>query len=457
MAARLDGNFAPITTETEAAGLAVTGELPADLHGALLRNGPNPQFPTDHPGAHWFTGDGMLHAVRISDGVASYGNRWLRTPKFLAERAAGRSLYAGYAGPTDPQTSARSFAGGVANTNIVWHGGRLLALEEQHLPLQIDPLTLETTGFCDFGGGLDGPFTAHPKIDPATGEMLFFGYHTDLPRGAGLCWGIVDAAGRVTRLENFRAPYASMVHDFIVTAEHVVFPIMPLTASLARQQAGGSPYLWEPDAGAFVGVMRRDAGVSSLRWFRGEACFVFHVMNAWDDGRSLIADVMQYASPAFFPRADGTAPSSTADARLHRWTLDLTGATDRLVTTAIDDIDGEFPRIDDRFAGRRNRHGWIATTPGETSPAAIAHYDRDAGARRLWSLPEGDAVSEPVFVPRGAEEAEGWLLAVAWRAREAASDLVVLDARAVSDGPVASVRLPNRVPFGFHGNWVGVS
>ena len=454
MADRLDGNFAPITTETEVANLPVIGGLPAALHGALLRNGPNPQFPSGHPGAHWFTGDGMLHAVRIADGRASYGNRWVRTPKFLAERATGHGLYAGYAGEVDLAAPARSFAGGVANTNVVWHAGRLLALEEQHLPVELDPVTLETVGICDFDGALNGPFTAHPKIDPATGEMLFFGYHVGESRGPGLHWGVIDTHGRLSRLEHFPAPYASMVHDFIVTAEHVVFPIMPLTASLARVQAGRPAYLWEPGAGAFVGVMRRDAGIASLRWYRGEACFVFHVMNAWDDGTSIVADVMQYEAPALFPRADGVPPPAVADARLVRWTLDLSGATDRLAMTPLDDLGGEFPRIDDRLAGRPNRHGWTAANTQERDMAAIAHFDLKTGSRSLWLLPEGDAVSEPVFVPRSEQEGDGWLLAIAWRAREAASDLVVLDALSVTDGPVGSVRLPNRVPFGFHGNWI---
>ncbi len=450
----LDGNFAPLTTETEVFDLPVVGELPAALHGALLRNGPNPQFPSNHPGAHWFAGDGMLHAVRIGDGRASYSNRWVRTPKFLAERAAGRMLIAGFAGPIDAAAPDVGYAGGVANTSVIWHAGRLLALEEAHLPVEMDPATLATIGCHDFNGALNGPFTAHPKIDPVTGEMLFFGYHVDAPRGSGLYWGIVDAAGRLSRLEHFAAPYASMVHDFIVTAEHVVFPILPLTASRARAQAGQSPYLWEPDAGAFVGVMRRDEGAASLRWHRGEACYVFHVMNAWEAGGTLVADVMQYEAPPLFPHAEGIAPPVRQGAQPVRWTFDLSGTTDRFTATMLDDIEGEFPRIDDRLAGRRNRHGWLAANASDQGGAAIAHLDLAHGARRLWSVPKGDMVSEPVFVPRGDEEGDGWLLAIAWRAREAASDLVVLDARSVTDGPVASVRLPNRVPFGFHGNWI---
>lgn len=451
---RLDGNFAPVTGERDVTGLAVSGRLPAALHGALLRNGPNPQFPSDHPGAHWFTGDGMLHAVRLADGRAAYSNRWVRTPKFLAEREAGRALYGGYAGRLDEAPAARDFRGGVANTHIVFHAGRLLALEEQHLPVEIEPATLQTRGFCDWGGALTGPFTAHPKLDPETGEMIFFGYHANAPRGAGLLWGVVDRTGRLARLERFAAPYASMVHDFIVTARHVVFPIMPLTASLARQERGQSPYLWEPGCGTQVGVMRRDAGCASLRWVRGETGFVFHVMNASEVGDRLIADLVEHASPALFPRADGRPDAADPCGRLTRWTLPLDGTTDRLRSERLDDLACEFPRIDDRRAGLSSRHGWMSASRGAKTLDAVAHRDAATGRIELWTCPDGDAVSEPVFVPRGGDEGDGWLLAIAWRGREAASDLVVLEACDVARGPVACVRLPQRVPFGFHGSWV---
>ena len=163
---RVEGNFGPVSAELDVFDLPVVGELPAELQGSLFRNGPNPQFPTEHSGAHWFTGDGMLHVVRLADGAASYSNRWVRTPKFLTERAAGRALYCGYAGEVDLDAPASGLRGGVANTHVVFHAGRLLALEEQHLPMEIDRTTLETKGYRDWAGGLDGPFTAHPKVDP---------------------------------------------------------------------------------------------------------------------------------------------------------------------------------------------------------------------------------------------------------------------------------------------------
>src|SRR5690242_19698871 len=235
-------NLGPIPMECDAPFLKVTGELPRELNGTLYRNGPNPQF--DAPGAHWFVGDGMLHAFHLENGRASYRNRWVRTPKWQAEHDAGRALFGGF-GRKLPDAPAALNDGGVANTNIVFHGGRLLALEEAHLPTEIEPGTLATRGYCNCGGGIAGPFTAHPKIAPVTGEMVFFGYNASGPFTPTLSFGSVSASGQVTRFERFEAPYASMVHDFIVTENHLLFPVLPITGSLQRAMGGQPAYAWE--------------------------------------------------------------------------------------------------------------------------------------------------------------------------------------------------------------------
>ncbi len=296
-------NLAPIPMECDAPHLKIVGELPRELNGTLYRNGPNPQF--DVPGAHWFVGDGMLHAFHLENGRASYRNRWVRTPKWQAEHDAGRALFGGFGRklPDAPPTTITD--GGVANTNIIFHGGRLLALEEGHLPTEIEPGTLKTRGYVDYDRSIAGPFTAHPKIDPVTGEMIFFGYNAAGPLTAAMSFGAVGANGVVTRFDRFQTPYASMVHDFIVTENHVLFPILPLTGSMDRAMSGKPPYAWEPDKGSCVGVMKRNGAVKDIVWFRGEACYVFHVMNAWEDGNRIIADVMQFEEAPLFPHPDG--------------------------------------------------------------------------------------------------------------------------------------------------------
>ncbi|MGY3408631.1 carotenoid cleavage dioxygenase-like enzyme [Bradyrhizobium sp. GM5.1] len=284
-------NLGPIPFEADAPFLKIIGELPRELNGTLYRNGPNPQF--DSPGAHWFVGDGMLHTFHLENGRASHRNRWVRTPKWLAEHDAGRALFGGF-GRKLPDAPQDLTDGGVANTNIIFHAGKLLALEEAHLPTEIDPGTLATRGYHNYHGRVAGSFTAHPKIDPVTGELVFFGYNAAGPLTPALSYGSIDASGKATRFERFEAPYASMVHDFIVTENHVLFPILPITGSMERAISGRPPYAWEPDKGAYVGVIKRKGSAKDIVWFRAEACYVFHVMNAWEDGDRIIADVMQF-------------------------------------------------------------------------------------------------------------------------------------------------------------------
>jgi carotenoid cleavage dioxygenase-like enzyme len=353
---------------------------------------------------------------------------------------------------------------GVANTNIIFHAGRLLALEEGHLPTEIEPGTLTRTGYCDYNGAIAGPFTAHPKIDPRTGEMVFFGYNAAGPLTPALSVGSVNASGVVTRFERFESPYASMVHDFIVTEDHSLFPILPLTGSIERAMGGKPPYAWEPDKGAYVGVMKRNGATKDIVWFRAESCYVFHVMNAWEEGDRIIADVMQFEEAPLFTHPDGSRTDpKRSRARLCRWTFDLSGNTDRFVQTYLDDMTGEFPRIDDRRAGFKSSHGWYASAnpdlPMFGALSGIVHVDGKGSRLGNYLLPAGDTISEPVFVARGedATEGDGWLLAVVWRARENRSDLAVFNATDVETGPVALVQLGHRVPDGFHGNWVGAA
>ena len=450
----LAGNFAPVRSEDDFT-LTVAGELPPDLTGVLYRNGPNPQFEPRDNAHHWFFGDGMIHAFAIGDGQVTYRNRWVRTHKWTVEHAASQALFGTFGNPmtTDPEVIGTD--GGVANTNIVHHGGRLLALEEAHAPFELAPRTLASRTPYDLGGRV----TAHPKIDPATGEMIFFAYaDDDMPLSNKISWGIADAAGRLKMRETFEAPYCSMIHDFMVTEHYVLIPVLPLSGSLQRAMAGGPIFAWEPEQPAMIAVMRRDQGVASLRWFNVAPCYVFHFMNAYEDGGRIVADVMRYASAPLFPRADGTRGQDSS-ACLTRWEFDLAAPSDTVRETTIDDLPGEFPRVDPRFECHAYRHGWFAGQTQAHSGAStdtLAHFDRQTGARADFVVPQGDAVSEPVFVPRAADAAEGkgWLLAVAFRGRENVSELLVLNAQDVTAGPVASAKLPRRVPFGFHGNWV---
>jgi carotenoid cleavage dioxygenase len=457
----LSGNFAPIRSEDDFDDLPVTGEIPRELAGRLYRTGPNPQFDPCDPNYHWFAGDGMLHAFHVENGKVSYRNRWVRTPKWELEHAAGKAMFGTFGNPmtSDPSTFGKD--AGVANTNILMHAGKLLALEEGHQPFEVDAKTLGSRGYLDYAGDTRR-FTAHPKIDPETGELVFFGYMAgDVPFMPAMAYGVVDKTGKVVRLDRFEAPFAAMVHDFLVTRNHVLFPILPLTGSMDRAMNGQSPFAWEPEAGAFVGVMARNAGVDTIRWFKIDPNYIFHPMNAWEDGNKIYADVMEYPVAPLFPNADGS-PGAPASATLRRWTFDLAGNSDMVGRQSLDDMPGEFPRVDDRKAGLAYRHGWFAASTDHASNVrfdAIAHIDHKTGKKTVHGFAAGDVTSEPVFVERSAAaaEGEGFVLAVVYRGDEDRSDLVVLEAQDIAKGPVAVAKLPRRVPFGFHGNWAPVT
>jgi carotenoid cleavage dioxygenase len=448
----LRGNYGPLLLEGEAFDLPIEGELPRELEGTLYRNGPNPQF-APRGRYHWFDGDGMIHAFRLGDGRASYRNRWVRTARFSLERAAGEALFGGLGDMAASDPRVAGVAPNAANTNIVWHAGRLLALWEGGPPHALDPRTLETLGPHDFAGKLAGAMTAHPKLDPESGEMLFFGYGFVPPL---LRYHVADARGRLLRSVEIDVPWASMMHDFIVTKRHVIFPIFPATIRLENIERLGSPIGWEPNLGSRIGVMPRDGSSEDVVWFEVDPCYVFHPMNAWDDGDRVVAEVCRYGRVPLFDGA-GTAGLEDLSAKLTRWTLDLAGGG--VKEERLDDVYTEFPRLDERRAGLPYRHGYAAgVLPGAQDPLgfnAIFHWDLRSGRRREYVVPRGDVVGEPIFVPRApdAAEGDGFLLVVVYRGEERRSDLVVLDAANVDRAPLATVKLAHRVPFGFHGNW----
>ncbi|CAN5678306.1 carotenoid oxygenase family protein [soil metagenome] len=462
----LRGYYGPVNTEADAGHLHITGEMPRELCGTLYRNGPNPQFAPRGP-YHWFAGDGMIHAFHIENGNVAYKNRWVRTPKWEIENKEGEGLSGSFGNPryTDPRVFALNST--VANTNIVWHGGKLLALEEAHAPFALDPANLMPVGsqggYETFGDKLNGPFTAHPKVDPKTGEMVFFGYSAAGRFSKEVSIQTVTADGQVTRAEILEGPFPSMIHDFAVTRNWIVVPIFPLTSSMERAMGGQPPFAWEPDKGTHIAFIPRNGTVADTKWVTAPASYVFHPMNHFEteDGRVVI-DVMKYDVAPLFPLPDGS-PSAPEPpkARLFRWIFDLSGQSNTFKEQQLDDRAGEFPRFDERFSMSDYRHGWIVSgnivdaRTGEPRTDGLTHYDLVSGKNLTWTADPADRCGEPVFVPRhdAAAEGDGWLLSVVYRGNEARSDLAVFEATDVAKGPVALAHLSSKVPAGFHGNW----
>jgi len=432
----LRGNYAPVTREVTATDLDVIGALPPELCGRFFRNGPNPRTGRS---PHWFAGDGMIHGIRLRDGRAEwYRNRWVRT-RALDEPGA-RMI-------DDHGTVDRTI--GVANTHVVEHAGRILALVESSFPHEVTP-ELETIGVYDFDGRLDTAMTAHPKLCPLTGEMHFFGYGFFPPY---LTYHRVSAAGELVRSEVVDVPGATMIHDFSITETHVIFMDLPIVFDLELAMRGGMPYRWDDDYGARLGVMPRDATGVQPTWFDIDPCYVFHPMNSFDvigaDGATeqIVLDAARY--PELWRRDSATFQTN---ASLHRFTLDLsTGAASE---RALDDRPIEFPRVADDRVGRTNGLGYAVSSSAEHS--SIVRYDLD-GDRSTTHDFGGDRVAgEPVFVPRDGSngEGDGYLLTYVYDKPTDSSEFVVLDATDVAREPIARVPLPQRVPFGFHGSWL---
>jgi carotenoid cleavage dioxygenase len=439
----LAGNFAPVRDERDDADLEVTGAIPPELDGLLLRNGPNPVLDPDPAMYHWFIGDGMLHGIELRDGKARYRNRWTRTR--AAREALGEPAPEGW----PPEVNGIPT---VANTHVVPHRDKIYALVESSLPTEVRS-DLSTVGPVDFDGRLTTPFTAHPKSDPVTGELLFFGY--DFMDPTYLRYHVVDAQGVLTRSEDIAIPNPVMVHDWGVTATRAVFLDLPVVFDLELFATQPFPAVWKPEAGARVGVMPREGSNSDVVWIDIEPCYVYHPLNAYDDvDGNIVMDVVRY--PDMFA-TEKQGPGASAGPTLDRWTIDPKAK--QVKTERLDDTSQEFPRIDERLTGRVHRYGYTAeATVGEQweGLGSLRKHDLVSGRVERHDVSAGRAAGEPVFVPASpdAGEDEGWVLSVVYDRARDASDVVIVDATDFSGSPVATVHLRRRVPFGFHGSWV---
>lgn len=441
----LSGNFAPVPDEVTAFDLPVVhGELPEQLTGRYLRNGPNPIDP-DPATYHWFTGTGMVHGIRLDGGRAEwYRSRFVRGGQILEQR--------GWDDPGGPEGVMQ----GSVNTNVIGIAGRTLAcVEAGSLPIELTP-ELETMARTDLarpgGQGLDGPFSAHPKCDPDTGELHVAAYY----------WGfdtveyqVIGADGFLSHLAHIPVPGKPMIHDISITETRAVIYDLPVVFDLDMAMSGtGLPYRWDPDYGARIGVLPKRGTAEQVQWFDVEPCYVFHPMNAHDlpDGR-LVIDLVRH--PSMF-RTDLRGPNE-GPPTLERWTIDPVRGTvheERLDARPI-----EFPRVDERLVGKAARYGYASSFDGSAGApvvGALLRYDLSTGAVEEHDFGPGRSAMEPVFVPRADDAAEddGWVMSVVHDAATDTSQLVLLDAADFAGEPACVVLLPVRVPIGFHGNWV---
>jgi carotenoid cleavage dioxygenase len=431
------GNFAAVTTEETFTDLAVTGTIPPELSGLFVRNGSNPPSGTS---LHWFLGDGMVHGVRLERGRAAwYRNRYVRTP--LAEAGKDILNFGGAPGRANNQS----------NVSVVHHAGKLLTLGEVGWPFELATGDLSTVGPWDFGGVLGETMTAHPKIDPDTGRLHFFGYEFLRP---ALTYYAADPQGRIDVASPIAVDTATMVHDFAITDRDAVFWIGPVVFGADPANPYPEiPFHWDPAGPCRVGIMPLDGRGEAIRWVDVPPCYVFHGLSAHRDGDDVVLRVHRLEEA--FGRAGDLVPSYLTEWRVGTAGPSLTFAEERISDRSMD-----LPAHDRRHTGRPLRHGWCTTTTPVDAPygfelAGLCHVDLRTGAETVWDAGADLRGGEPVFVPGGDREGEGWLLTYVWDRTTDRSALAVFDAGAVDAGPVGRVELPVRVPFGFHGLWVG--
>jgi carotenoid cleavage dioxygenase len=451
----LHGAYAPVHDEVVVDELEVRGTIPAALRGVYMRNGANPAFPPIGR-YHLFDGDGMIHAVELSDGRASYRNRFVQSAGLRVEQREQRALFGGLGEFVMPDRAILDEVGmmkNTANTNVVRHAGRYFALMEAAKPTELTR-ELATIGEYDFDGALVGAMTAHPKWDPTTGELLFFGYS---PLPPYLRYHVADAQGALVRSVDIELPRPVMMHDFVVTTRHVVFFDLPAVFDLESLLGGGVPIRWDADLPARIGVMSRE-DPDQPTWFELDPFYVFHFLDAWTEGPPGGEQVVVHGCRADrMPVAFGDdVLDQPTPARLHRWTLDLAAGT--VAESPVDERPGDFPRTNDAWTGRR-RYGYVARSArwldGTVQFTEVAKHDLDTGAVAVHHYGKDALAGEAAFAPdpEGDAEDDGWLLNFVTDAT-GTTDLVIVDARDVAGEPVASVRMPRRVPLGFHGNWM---
>lgn len=458
----LSGNFAPVDRELRVTNLPVEGVIPSALRGVLVRNGPNPQFQPKGK-YHWFDGDGMLHAVSFADDGVHYQNRYVATEGFLKEKKAGRALYRGLLEPPDV---AMALAGlnpykNSANTSVVYHGNRLLALWEAGLPYELHLKNLETIGPTNFSGKVTHPFTAHPKIDPRTGEMVTFGY---VPNEPILMMSEIDRDGLWVRTTKIPIDKPTMVHDFAITENYAIFPICPLRFDVGRLLSGVVPWHFDQSAPTqFAVVSRKDP--SQIRFFEATTCFVFHLLNAYesnsapsDTSRKSLGQIElvgcryeQFPGSLNFGDSDDAAASDQAVP--YRWFFDLDSGQVR--EELLDVVPAEFPRINEAFTGAPNRYGFFGLGDEEFFHG-FKKFDLRRGTSSVIQVENGIHCGEGIFVqdPSSNDEDSGWLLSFVYLTMTGRSELWVFDARTFNAEPMAKVALPGRVPYGFHGTWI---
>lgn len=454
----LDGNFSPVAEERDTDEMEVIGTIPDDLQGHFLRVGPNPVYVFSEAAYHTFDGDGMIHAIEFSGGQVRYRNRFIQSEGFKLEQAHGDWLYKGMNSLMDPTPSAlpqgAPGAKNLANTAFAFHNNTLYALHEPSQPTVIELPSLATRGPTDFDGKLTHPFTAHPKIDQRSGEMMAYGYSFQAPF---VTYSIIDKTGRLVHSTPITIPRSIFMHDFAATENHTLLLDFPITLDVGRAIAGGPAVAFEPEYGSRIGVMPRYGSDADVRWFDVKTGVVIHTANAWDEGDEVVLQASR-SSTADIAGA-GTSEGNNLQenqGQLYEWRINLTSG--EVTERSLSDTPCDFTRVNDNYACFKTRYVYagIFNTERAFTFDGVMKYDNASGVTAEFRYGPDRHGGEAVFAPRRgcASEDDGYLVCFVHDEADNQSECLIIDAQNIEAGPIASIIMPFRVPYGFHAGWV---
>ena len=462
----LSGNNAPVHDELVLDNLPVIGELPADLKGLYVRNGPSPYYP---PGwrYHAYDGDGMLHALRFDRGQVSYRNRWVQTGALGDEIAAGHALWAGLKEAPRCDTPDQPLKN-TSNTDVKFHAGRLITTwYRSGLPYAVDPYTLAPLGPADFGGAVQR-ISAHSRPDEHTGELIFFDYDSQPPY---MRYGVIGADRQLKHQIEIPLSGPRLPHDMAVTEHHSILHDFPLLLDDDALAAGRYKLCFHPDKSTRFAVLPRHGRIEQIRWFEAKPNYMLHGVNAWEENGPAGEEIVMVGTPYRLHETDDgridarklerTIHYRQRDFVLYQWRFNL--RTGRTTEGLIDDVlNAEFPVINPAYQGRPSQHSYhVVFPPGgreEVRLTGLAKVNHRTGAWQAWSEGPQAFYNEPGFAPRDGATAEddGYLVTIAWNPAAQRSEVQVFDASGTNfaRGPVCRVPLPRRVPNGFHATFV---
>ncbi len=456
----LDGNFSPVAEERDAEDMQVIGSIPEDLKGNFLRIGPNPVYVFNEEAYHTFDGDGMIHAIEFADGTARYRNRFVQNDGFKLEQEHGDWLYKGMNSMLDPTPSpvpeGAPTSKNLANTAFTFHNGTLYALHEPSQPTIISLPELETVGTTDFNGKLTHPFTAHPKVDQKSGEMMTYGY--SFMAEPYVTYSVVNADGELVHTTPVTIPKPVFMHDFAASEKYSIFLDFPITLDIERAISGGPALGFEAEHGSRIGLLPRHGTDADIRWFEVETGVVVHTANAWDEGDEVVlqASRSKNADIAGAGTSEGNVLAEN-QGRLYEWRLNTT--TGEVKERTLSDTPCDFTRVNDVYACHATRYVYAAVF-NPVRPFTfdgVMKHDNAEDMTTVFKFGENRHGGEAVFAPRVNADGEddGYLICFVHDEGKDQSECLIIDARDVAAGPVATIVMPFRVPYGFHSGWVG--